>query len=141
MPKASTIWIIIYHLHYPEKFQITKSVYNLCLLCSNKPVSNSTWTSVFATSFLCFEYSLGHMGNFLKTSLFANNGRVFIIKPGLVIKKKKSPKTFLDLLFDALQSLFLFLSLAFLKLRPAIMKYYLMFMYLVMSKCVVIIKC
>lgn len=130
----------IYHPHYKEKLEMTKFVYNPYLLYSNKLVSNLTRISVCTTSCLCFGYSLNRLDNLSKTFLFACNAKANITELCLVNKKRKSPRPFLNCFFDALQTSSLFFSLMLLKLRPAIFKYSLMFIYLAMSKCTTISK-
>lgn len=74
---------------------MTESAYNLCLLYSNELVSNPTLISVCTTRSLHFRYSLGSLGNFLTTSLFAYNREVCATKLDLVSGKKKPPRTVL----------------------------------------------
>lgn len=44
VPKAGSYYFAIYYLYYKEKLETTKSVYNFCLLYSNKLVDNLTQT-------------------------------------------------------------------------------------------------
>ena len=72
IPEVDTnYWFAIYYSNYKEKLEITESAYNPCVLYSNKLVSNPTWTAICTINYLCFENCLGHLGNFLTTSLFA----------------------------------------------------------------------
>lgn len=74
---------------------MTKFAYNIYLLYYNKLVSNLIWTYIFATSYLCFRYNLGYLGNFLKVSFFAYNDNTYIAKISLVTREKKPSRNFL----------------------------------------------
>ena len=80
----------IYHLYYKNIF-----------------VNNPTRTFVCIANCFYFKYWLGSLGNLLTASLFARDGRAYITKPGLIIKKRKPPKTFLYIFYPDQPSFFL----------------------------------
>lgn len=125
---------VIYYPYYKEKLKIIRSIYNFYLLCSNEPVNNPARTSVYAASCLYFGYILGYLGNFSKVSMFACNNCTYIAKQDLVIREKKSSKTFLYLFFYFFQSTSLFFNLTLLKVRLEIFKC------LAMLKCALVSK-
>ena len=98
-----------YQLHYKEKI-----------------ISNATWTFVCAVNCL---YFLCSWSNLSAVFFLAHNGGACTIEPGLVIKKRKPPRTFLYLFsyFPLLPSLLFNLTLF--KMGPAISEY------LAISKC------
>lgn len=92
---SSNYWFAIYYPYYKKKPRMTKSIYNLYMLYSDKLVSNLTQTSIFAMNCLCFEYSFGCLGNLSTVSFFACDSGACATKSDLITKKEKPPKTFL----------------------------------------------
>ena len=111
-------WFAIYHFHYKEKLEITEFIYNFYILYSNKLVSNRTRIFVYSVSCFCFRYSFGHLDNLSMAFFFTYNGRIYVIKPSLVTKKRKKPKTFLYLISHLFQSLSLLFGSSLLQNTP-----------------------
>lgn len=95
MLKISINCFTIYHLYYKDKFRIIEFRYDSYLLYSNNPIKNLTWTFDCAVNSLYFGYNLNNLANFSTVFLFAYDYKACINKLGLVIKKRKLPRTFL----------------------------------------------
>ncbi len=159
VPEASIIWFAIYHSHYKEKLETTKSIYNPSLLqfllklisllsvlfdyvvkfATHHPhykdiVGNQTRTFIYAIN--CLSILCGWSN--LLAAIFTYNGGAYITKPGLVMKERELPRTSLHLLSH--EPPFLLFSLTLSKMRLVMFKYSLISEYLAILKCTAISK-
>lgn len=120
VPVVGTTRFIIYHPHNKEKPGMTKFVYNPFVFWPPLKLSSSFGAS--------FDYC--SRPNLSAALFLTYNNDACIVELGI----EESPRTFLHLLFDALQLLSFMLSSILSKIYPAIFKYLAMSKYALMSK-------